>query len=148
MNLHTPLEVLQKRSTLVYPSIDGSDGVASMSSNVDDELAAIRAKRMSEIQGQLEEQAAAQADAEIKQQVAQAEELELDNAMKTILTSEARGRLARLQLVNSELTKQVKTHLLNLSSQNKIQTPVTDQQIKKILSGLSENKREVSIRRI
>ena len=43
-----------------------------MSSNVDDELAAIRAKRMSEIQGQLEEQAAAQADAEIKQQVAQA----------------------------------------------------------------------------
>ena len=119
-----------------------------MSSNVDDELAAIRAKRMSEIQGQLEEQAAAQADAEIKQQVAQAEELQLDNAMKTILTSEARGRLARLQLVNSELTKQVKTHLLNLSSKNKIQTPVTDQQIKKILSGLSENKREVSIRRI
>ncbi len=138
----------QKRCTLVYPSIDGSDGVASMSSNVDDELAAIRAKRMSEIQGQLEEQAAAQADAEIKQQVAQAEELELDNAMKTILTSEARGRLARLQLVNSELTKQVKTHLFNLFSQNKIQTPVNDQQIKKILSGLSENKREVSIRRI
>jgi len=140
--------VRQKRCTLVYPSIDGSDGVASMSSNVDDELAAIRAKRMSEIQGQLEEQAAAQADAEIKQQVAQAEELELDNAMKTILTSEARGRLARLQLVNSELTKQVKTHLFNLFSQNKIQTPVNDQQIKKILSGLSENKREVSIRRI
>ena len=138
----------QKRCTLVYPSIDGSDGVASMSSNVDDELAAIRAKRMSEIQGQLEEQAAAQADAEIKQQIAQAEELELDNAMKTILTSEARGRLARLQLVNSELTKQVKTHLFNLFSQNKIQTPVNDQQIKKILSGLSENKREVSIRRI
>ena len=138
----------QKRCTLVYPSIDGSDGVASMSSNVDDELAAIRAKRMSEIQGQLEEQAAAQADAEIKQQVAQAEELELDNAMKTILTSEARGRLARLQLVNSELTKQVKIHLSNLYSQNKIQTPVNDQQIKKILSGLSENKREVSIRRI
>ncbi|RAH14780.1 MAG: hypothetical protein CMB20_002650 [Methanobacteriota archaeon] len=119
-----------------------------MSSNIDDELAAIRANRMSEIQSQLEEQAAAQADAEIKQQVAQAEELELDNAMKTILTSEARGRLARLQLVNSELTKQVKTHLLNLSSQNKIQIPVNDQQIKKILSGLSENKREVSIRRI
>jgi len=119
-----------------------------MSSNLDDELAAIRAKRMSEIQGQLEEQAAAQADAEIKQQIAQAEELELDNAMKTILTSEARGRLARLQLVNSELTKQVKTHLFNLFSQNKIQTPVNDQQIKKILSGLSENKREVSIRRI
>ena len=138
----------QKRCTLVYPSIDGSDGVASMSSNLDDELAAIRAKRMSEIQGQLEEQAAAQADAEIKQQIAQAEELELDNAMKTILTSEARGRLARLQLVNSELTKQVKTHLFNLFSQNKIQTPVNDQQIKKILSGLSENKREVSIRRI
>ena len=78
-------DIVEPLPFVEFESIDGSDGVASMSSNVDDELAAIRAKRMSEIQGQLEEQAAAQADAEIKQQVAQAEELELDNAMKTIL---------------------------------------------------------------
>ena len=119
-----------------------------MTLTADDELANLRAQRMAQIQSQLEEQAAAQADAEIEQQTQAAAVAELDNSMKTILTPDARSRLASLNLVNPELTTRVKTHLATLSSENKIATPVNDQQLKRILAGLSEGRRETSIRRI
>lgn len=139
---------MQTKCIQVCPNIDGSEEVTIVAMNADDELASIRAKRMSEIQDQLQEQAVAQADAEIKQQIAEAEQIEIDNAMKSILTPDARARLARLNLVNPELTNQVKVHLRNLSTQNKIKLPVNDIQLKSILQGLSEDRREFSIRRI
>ena len=122
--------------------------VATMTLTADDELASLRAQRMAQIQSQLEEQAAAQADAEIEQQTQAAAIAELDNSMKTILTPDARSRLASLNLVNPELTTRVKTHHATLSGENKISTPVNDQQLKRILAGLSEGRRETSIRRI
>ena len=118
-----------------------------MTLSADDELAKLRAQRMAQIQSQLEEQAAAQADAEI-QRSQQAAVAQLDAAMKTILTPDARSRLASLNLVNPELTTRVKTHLATLSNDNKIAIPVNDQQLKRILGGLSEGRRETSIRRI
>ena len=119
-----------------------------MASTGDDELANLRAQRMAQIQTQLEEQAAAQADAEIEQQTQAAAIAELDNSMKSILTPDARSRLASLNLVNPEMTVRVKTHLAKLSSENRITIPVNDQQLKRILAGLSEGRRETSIRRI
>ena len=122
--------------------------VASMSISADDELAKLRAQRMAQIQSQLEEQAAAQAEAEIKQESQQAALAELDAAMKQILTPDARSRLASLNLVNPELTTKVKSHLATLSNENRIAVPVNDDQLKRILAGLSENRRETRIRRI
>lgn len=122
--------------------------VASMSISADDELAKLRAQRMAQIQSQLEEQAAAQAEAEIQQESQQAALAELDAAMKQILTPDARSRLASLNLVNPELTTRVKSHLATLSNDNRIAVPVNDDQLKRILAGLSENRRETRIRRI
>ncbi len=122
--------------------------VASMTQTVDDELAQLRAQRMAQIQSQLEEQAAAQADAEIQKESQQAAMAQLDAAMKTILTPDARSRLASLNLVNPDLTTRVKSHLATLSNDNKIAIPVNDMQLKRILGGLSESRRETSIRRI
>tara|TARA_B100000925_G_scaffold287196_1_gene266100 strand:+ start:777 stop:1151 length:375 start_codon:yes stop_codon:yes gene_type:complete len=122
--------------------------VTTMAVSPDDELAKLRAQRMAEIQSELENQAAAQAEAEIEQQSKQAALAELDAAMKQILTPEARSRLASLNLVNPELTTRVKTHLANLSGDSRIATPVNDFQLKRILAGLSENRRETTIRRI
>jgi len=122
--------------------------VTTMTVPVDDELANLRAQRMAQIQAQLEEQAAAQAEAEIEQEAQKAALDELDNSMKRILTPDARSRLASLNLVNPELTTRVKTHLATLSNENRIATPVNDMQLKRILAGLSEGRRETSIRRI
>ena len=119
-----------------------------MAQSADDELANLRAQRMAQIQAQLEEQAAAQADAEIENETQQAALAELDGAMKRILNPDARSRLASLNLVNPELTTRVKTHLATLSNENKIAIPVNDLQLKRILGGLSEGRRETRIRRI
>ena len=122
--------------------------VASMTVSTDDELARLRAQRMAQIQTQLEEQAAAQAEAEIQQESQQAALAELDAAMKQILSPDARSRLASLNLVNPELTTRVKSHLATLSNENRISLPVNDDQLKRILAGLSESRRETRIRRI
>ena len=119
-----------------------------MTQNADDELARLRAERMAQIQTQIEEQAAAQAEAEIQQESKNAALAQLDAAMKTILTPDARSRLASLNLVNPDLTSKVKSHLATLSTEKRIATPVNDIQLKRILAGLSEAKRETSIRRI
>ncbi|MDP6869755.1 MAG: DNA-binding protein [Candidatus Poseidoniaceae archaeon] len=119
-----------------------------MSISGDDELANIRAQRMAQLQSQMEEQVAAQADAEIEAQAEAQAIAALDNAMKLILTPEARSRLANLNMVNNELATRVKSHLAKLSGDNRIATPVGDMQLKRILSGLQENRRETNIRRI
>ena len=119
-----------------------------MAEATDNDLSKLRAQRMAEIQSQLEEQAAAQAEAEIEQQSKQAALAELDAAMKQILTPDARSRLASLSLVNPDLTTRVKTHLASLSTENRIAIPVNDVQLKRILAGLSKDRRETTIRRI
>ena len=122
--------------------------VISMTSTVDDDLEKLRFQRMAEIQSQLEQQAAAQANAELEQQAKQDAIAELDKSMKFVLTPEARSRLSSLNLVNPELTTKVKTHLATLAEKKQIAVPVSDTQLKNILSGLSKSRRETTIRRI
>ena len=119
-----------------------------MANPVDDELAQLREQRRIELQQQIEQQASTQADAEVQAHQEAQNSAALDTAMKTVLEPEARSRLASLNLVNPELTTKVKSHLATLASQNKITTPVSDEQLKRILGGLNENRREMSIRRI
>ncbi len=120
----------------------------SMSVN-DDELAQLRAARRVEIQQQLESQAEQQEQAEAQAAVAEQQADILAAAMRTILTPEARDRLARVELGHPELATTVKQHLYTLHQNNQIRIPVDDEMLKRILQGLSENnRRETSIRRI
>ena len=118
-------------------------------STSDDELAQIRAARQAEIQQQLEAQAEQQVESEALEAAATEEASMIAAAMRTILTPEARDRLARVELGHQELAKTVKQHLFTLHQNNRIQIPVDDEMLKRILQGLSENnRRETTIRRI
>ena len=64
----------------------------------DEELARLRAARQAEIQQQLQTQAEQQAQIEVEQAAAEKEANVIANAMRTILTPEARDRLARVEL--------------------------------------------------
>lgn len=139
----------QKQHTLALPSIDSEvKEVTSMAINADDELTMLREQRRIALQQQLEQQAATQADAEIQAQADAQTAAQLDQAMKTILTPDARSRLASLNLVNPEMSTAVKNHLATLAGGNQISTPVNDEQLKRILAGLNQQKRETSIRRL
>ena len=114
----------------------------------DTELERLRAARRSEIQQQLEVQADAQAEAEIDAQTQNTKIDALDDAMRNILTPDARSRLATLSLVDAETTTQVKTYLAQLANTERITIPVEDDQLKRILAGLKSEQRETTIRRM
>ena len=119
-----------------------------MATNGDDEIERLRAARLAELQGQIEEQASAQMIAEEQEQLAAAEISKLNEAMKVILTPEARSRLARLEMGYPELTFSVKQQLYTLHATSRIAIPVSDLQLRNILSSLQEVKRESTIRRL
>ena len=117
-------------------------------SSDDEQLENIRAARRAELQQQIEAQASAQADSELKAQVEHAEAQKLDEKMRHVLTPDARARLATLALVDSETSTKVKTYLAQLSDNKRIEIPVNDNQLKSILFSLKEKQRETSIRRM
>ena len=121
-----------------------------MTSIADDsnELEAFRQRRQLELQQQLEQQAKQQAAAEIESQAIAQEQQALDQAMKTILTSEARSRLTNISLVDANKANLLKRQLITLHDQKKISIPVNDDQLKRILTSLSKSRRDASIRRI
>ena len=126
-----------------------SDNMLVAESMVDDaELRNIREKRMQELQSQYSEQANAQVEAEIEAEAKARESEMIANALRTILTPEAKERVARLEMGHPELAETIKLHLVNLDNAKKIKTPVDDKSLKAILQQLQQGKRETKIRRI
>ena len=125
----------------------GSETLTS-AADVSMELEAFRQRRQLELQQQLEQQAKQQAAAEVESQVQVQEQQALDQAMKTILTSEARSRLTNISLVDANKADLLKRQLVSLHDQQKISVPVSDEQLKKILASLSKSRRDASIRRM
>ena len=113
----------------------------------DEELAAIRQRRMAELQAQREQQgqaaeaqAQAQADAEAQKQA----------LMRKILTPEARQRLQNVKLVRPDFAAQIEIQLLQLAQSGRVPLPITDDLLKKLLEQIQsqQKKRDISIRRV
>jgi len=119
-----------------------------MNMSNDDELDRLRDARKQELVNQIQQQAEAQVEAEQQQAEAQQDADQLTELMRTILTPDARQRLARLELAYPELAFTVKQHLAVLSDEERIAVPVDDEMLKRILAGLSDDRRETSIRRL
>ncbi len=102
----------------------------------EDELERLKAKKLAELQERLAE------EEERKRR-----ELERQAAMRAILTPEARQRLANLRLIRPELVAQLEEQLIQLANSGRIRLPITDDDLKAILSRLT-SKRSIRIRRI
>ena len=119
-----------------------------MSASGDDQLAAIREQRRLELQKQFESQAQAQVDAEIESQRKNAESQAVSNAMKQLLTSEARARIARISLATPERAEAIRKLILELNQNQKFTPPMNDDTLKSILASQSKSRSNASIRRI
>ena len=117
------------------------------------ELDEIRKRRMAELQ----QQAAMNADPQqiAQQQMAQQQaaqqqaemEAQLKQAMKQILTPEARGRLDNLRLTKPDLVRNIEIQLLQSAQAGSLRGKVTDEQLKVLLKNLMGQKREIHITR-
>jgi programmed cell death protein 5 len=111
----------------------------------DEDLAAIRKRRMAELQAQRAQQgkaveAQAQADAEAQKQV----------LMRKILTLEARQRLQNVKLVRPDFAAQIEMQLLQLAQSGRISLPITDDILKRLLRQIQsqQSRRDINIRRV
>lgn len=115
------------------------------------ELDDIRRRRMEELKQQ---QLAQQQQQNVNLQQMQQEqemreryEAEKKQALKQILTPDARQRLANLRLTKPELVNSIELQLIQLAQAKRIQLPVTDDILKQILRETSGQKREIHITR-
>lgn len=107
----------------------------------EEELDALRKKRMLELQQRMvEEQKQAQAQQQLEGQK--------QALLRRILTPEARSRLTNLNMVKPEFTQQLELQLIQLAQQGRINLPITDEQLKELLVKLQSGKRDYTIRRV
>ena len=106
----------------------------------EEELEELRRRKLLAMQKQMTEE-------QRNVQVAQQLEQQRQALLRSILTPEARQRLANLKMVRPEFTGQLELQLIQMAQQRKIPTPLSDGQLKQILIQLQSRKRETRIRR-
>ncbi len=67
--------------------------------------------------------------------------------LKQILSSDARLRLNNVRLVKPDLANLVENYLINMASQGKFNSQISDEQLKQILMSMQQPKRDFKINR-
>ncbi len=111
----------------------------------------IRRRRMEQLQQQqqMNQQQQGVDLQQMQQEQAAQEKYEEDkkNALRQILSADARQRLANLRLTKPELVDQIEIQLISLAQSGSIKIPVTDETLKQILRETTGKKRDIHITR-
>lgn len=107
----------------------------------EEELEEIRARKMRELQLQMQER---QRQAELKRRM----EIQKRLILQQILTPEARSRLANIRAAKPAFAEQLELQLIQLAQAGQITSQITDEQLKLILDKLVSRRRETKIRRL
>jgi len=105
----------------------------------EDELEAIRKKKLAQIQ----QQAAQEEMAEERQKEAEAQK---EAILRQILTPEARSRLTNIRLVKPQLAEQIEMQLIQLAGSGRLRNRISDEQLKSLLKQLQGKERETKVR--
>jgi len=106
----------------------------------EDELAAIRARKMAEMQQQ-----AAYQEEEVRRR--EQENAQIHMLIMQILEPEARERLNTIRLTKPDFARGIEQQLISLAQSGRIQAKITDEQFKAILQQVTPERRDISIRR-
>lgn len=106
----------------------------------DDELDALRQRKLADLQTRGQQEAVAQE---------QAKQVEAQKAMvmRQILTPEARERLSNLRMTRPDVVEQVESQLIMLVQSGKIPKQIDDYTLRQILRKVMPTKREIKIER-
>ena len=101
----------------------------------DEELEAIRQKKIADLQNQAaQQQAQEQQTAEVDAQK--------DAILRQILSPEARARLTNIRMVKPQMAEQIEMQLIQLAGSGRLKGRVSDDQLKGLLLQLQGRERE------
>jgi programmed cell death protein 5 len=106
----------------------------------DDELDALRQRKLQELQARAQQEAFAQE--QNKQLEAQKQML-----MRQLLTPEARERLANLRMTRPDVVESVENQLIMLVQSGRLTQQIDDYTLRQILRKIMPQKREIKIER-
>lgn len=106
-----------------------------------DDIEAIRKKKLRQLQEQ------AQSQEEFQEEQQQEFEEQKKQAMRAILTDDARERLGRIKAARPELAENLENQLIMLAQQGRLKNKINDEQLRELLSKLLPKKRDITIRR-
>jgi programmed cell death protein 5 len=106
----------------------------------EEEIEELRRRKMLELQQRVAQE---QQRAQVQKQI----EIQKQAILRRILTPEARQRINNLKIVKSEFANQIELQLIQLAQAGKVQTPITDEQLKEILIRLQAQRRDIKITR-
>ncbi|MGA8543260.1 MAG: DNA-binding protein [Thermoplasmata archaeon] len=118
-----------------------------MAQGEDAELNELRRRRLQQLQQQqiaeaANPQAYAAQDAEMQRR-----EQERTDALRRILTPEARERLGRIRLAKPDIAASVEQQLLQLAASGRLQRQVDDATLRALLERIMPDRREITITR-
>ena len=108
----------------------------------DEELEEIRRRKLLEYQRRLLEAA----ERERRRKIMEAKK---EAILRTILTPQARSRLANIKMIRPAIAEQLENQLIMLAQEGRVATPITDSMLKRILASIDRQyRREIRIRRL
>ncbi len=107
----------------------------------DEELQALRRKRVEELQRR-------QQDAAAEQKQREAMDAQMQQAMRQILTPEARERMARLKIAYPDVAASVEQQLIGLAQSGRLDRMIDDATLQQILQKVLPEKRDIKIKRM
>ncbi len=110
---------------------------------MDDELEAIRKRKLLELQQQ---QMSSQNALEEESRKEEFEE-QKKAALRQILTTEARERLGRIKVARPEVAENIENQLIMFAQSGQLKNKINDEQLRELLSKLIPKKRDIKIRR-
>ena len=114
-----------------------SDSKLTFEESEENELEAIRKRKLAQMQAKTPED----------EQVEKAREVEAQKQalLRKILTQEARQRLANIKMVKPEFAEQMELQLIQLAQTGRIKLPLDDSQLKDVLKRLQGQRKNIKI---
>ncbi|MDD1655458.1 MAG: DNA-binding protein [Methanomicrobiales archaeon] len=110
----------------------------------DDELAALRRRRMAELQRQTADQQVMEEELRRQQEA----DAQIHLVLMQILEPEARERLNNIRLTKPEFARAIEQQLVLLAQSGRLKQKITDAQLKELLRQIVPAKKDFNIRRM